>query len=356
MYGCLQTADRLAGTNMTTPYTPPLTLIPPISLLCSRNKANQAAVALLPGGFRAMKQKFAAHGHDPDSVSGQTEGGVVKVYRPAVFEQLRHHCSIEEYDYLQSLDVSMLQCLTVNSKSGGAFWVSTDGKILVKTIKHYEAKLLRKLLDSYVLHVLTGPSAIGNILGLYRIRGRFSGTKYILVSKNVFPNPGVQCEKFDLKGSTVGRLSDSSSAVSKDLNVLQSNKKFVLGERARLAVLQLLARDTEFLARWRLMDYSLLVAVEQARHGDYGGRFSPVGPGGTLLSSASQDSGKVVLYNPGANLIFHMGVIDFLQAYTFRKFLETLFKSLYCDGKRISSVNPGFYAKRLVEFIQNITI
>jgi len=65
------------------------------------------------------------------------------MYRPALFEKLRGHCMVSEQDFLCCLEKEALQCLNSDSKSGQAFWVSTDGKLVVKTIKHYEAKTLR---------------------------------------------------------------------------------------------------------------------------------------------------------------------------------------------------------------------
>ena len=212
-------------------------------------------------------------------------------------------------------------------------------------------------MDSYALHVLSGPSTLGNVLGLYRVRGRFPGSRYVLVSKNVFPAPHVSGAKFDLKGSTVGRLAGASSAVAKDLNILQSGKQLQLGPAGKAAVLEVLARDTEWLAKWRLMDYSLLVAVEMARDSPNSGRFSDGGQGmaGCQISTAPGDGGKLVLLSPASSLIFHMGIIDFLQTYDCRKLLEHFFKSLYCDGKRISCVSPKYYAKRMLDFIAGIT-
>ena len=46
----------------------------------SQGSAHLAA-SLLPEGIRAVKQKSAAHGFDPESVYGSIEGGAVKAYR-----------------------------------------------------------------------------------------------------------------------------------------------------------------------------------------------------------------------------------------------------------------------------------
>jgi 1-phosphatidylinositol-4-phosphate 5-kinase len=333
-----------------------------VNLVMGHKSANAAtaAAAALPSGIRSVKQKQAAHGFDPSVVYGNVveTGTSVKAYRPALFEKLRQHCGILDEDYIHSLEPQFLQCLNSDSKSGQAFWVSTDGNVVVKTIHQYECKTVRKFLDSYALHVLTGPSTIGNILGLYRVKGKFTmRSKYILVCKNIYPsNVYGSSEKYDLKGSTVGRIAASSSTVLKDMNLLQSGKQFALGPAAKDTILRILQRDLEFLSKWRLMDYSLLVAIEQSRGGYNERERFPAGSSITpgRLSVAPSDGGKVVI--PGANpLVFHFGIIDYLQTYTLRKWLETLIKSLYNDRKRISAVAPKFYAKRLLEFFANIS-
>ena len=93
------------------------------------------------------------------------------------------------------------------------------------------------------------------------------------------------------------------------------------------------------------MDYSLLVAVEKAGSSD---------ERRLQMAKSFKNGGKIVL--PGAHgQVFHFGIIDFLQKYTFRKVIETLIKSLYADRKKISAVNPSYYSKRLLEFLANIT-
>jgi hypothetical protein len=98
------------------------------------------------------------------SVSGE-----VKAYRPQLFLKLRANSGVNEDVYLQALGTECLQCLKADSKSGQTFWRSNDpdNTIVVKSINHVEAKTLVRLLDSYALHVLTGESALANLLGNY---------------------------------------------------------------------------------------------------------------------------------------------------------------------------------------------
>lgn len=52
-----------------------------------------------------------------------------------------------------------------------------------------------------------------------------------------------------------------------------------------------------------------------------------------------------------ADEVYYMGIIDILQQYDLRKMGETVIRSIYQPPGGISSVSPGFYARRFVEFM-----
>ena len=55
-------------------------------------------------------------------------------------------------------------------------------------------------------------------------------------------------------------------------------------------------------------------------------------------------------------IVFHMGIIDILQPYNFRKKVEHALKSITSQGSTISCVDPTTYACRFLEFMEkNIT-
>ena len=285
--------------------------------------------------------------------------GELKVYRPAVFNSLRRNAGVPDELYLQCLKVDNLNCLNSDSKSGQAFWKSADDTIVLKTLKHYEVKNLRAVLDNYAAHALTDYSCIAGVLGLYRVKTRkklwgaipINEYKYFIACKNVYPrNSWHIVGKYDLKGSTVGRRASPSSTVLKDLNLLESDTKLHLGP-ARPVVLHALQRDVNFLKRHRFMDYSLLIAVERNPTSHIKRFISRITK---PLSVAPADAGKIAVLG-GDGLIYHVGIIDFLQKYSFRKWLETLIKGLFHDPRKISSVDPELYARRCYAFISHVT-
>lgn len=195
--------------------------------------------------------------------------GVVKIYRPRLFGILREGAGVDERMFQRSIDADQLISLSADSKSGQAFWQSSDGLVVLKTIKHYECINLRRIIDPYAAHVLQDHSCIAGVLGLYRVRLRHSRRPvYLLACKNVYHsrsdnNRIAPRTRYDLKGSTVGRAKSASSSVLKDLDLIRSDRCFKLGTDSKLALMHALERDSQFLSRFRFMDYSLLVDVEE---------------------------------------------------------------------------------------------
>jgi hypothetical protein len=294
--------------------------------------------------------------------------GQVKAYRPVLFKKLRQAAGISEEEFHASLNFAeeSLSCLSADSKSGQAFWVSKNRMVVVKTIKPYECRNLRGMLDSYAEHVLLSPNeaaaagldegcggtCISAVLGVYRVTLKHGGRRYFMVSKNVYPAGSIQ-RRYDLKGSTVGRKAKPPSQVLKDLDLMTSGLTLSLGQRARKTLLRTLERDAVFLRSNGFMDYSVLVAIEPigtTQPPEYQNRFEQTG----VVSLLDQDKGKLVL-SGGDGLIYHFGVIDFLQRYTFRKVLETFLKGFLDDASKISCVAPSVYARRMLSFIAKYT-
>jgi Phosphatidylinositol-4-phosphate 5-kinase len=135
-------------------------------------------------------------------------------------------------------------------------------------------------------------SLLTRFCGLYSVKVADAGglsnndeeEKYFLVMNSVFPPEASQfiSERFDLKGSTVGRecseeekLAKGSHAVLKDVDILKEvevmrsiSPTFALpdcgiciGPAAKAALLSQLRRDLALLVECSVMDYSLLVGV-----------------------------------------------------------------------------------------------
>jgi hypothetical protein len=108
---------------------------------------------------------------------------------------------IEEMEFYDCIQPHNLYKITTESKSGQNFWISKNGKIAIKTIKAYECRNLRHVLDHYNSYLESSsqslssyepnnskPSCIASVYGLFRTRRNYNPFHtYYLVCRNVFP-------------------------------------------------------------------------------------------------------------------------------------------------------------------------
>jgi len=241
--------------------------------------------------------------NDAKAVYSYFPNGNIKTYHPNIFKNIRRSITntnsdtsnsksnnnnnnndISKYNefnekiYMKCLHYDNLNCLSSDSKSGQSFWVSNDGSIILKTIKHYELKNLLNILIDLNDHMINSksigyPSTIASIIGLYKVTLISGHKKYFMACRNVYPNQNINIninqskyksikiiKKYDLKGSTIGRRASINSNVKKDLDLMESGYLLSLGYKSKEILIQSLIRDTEFLSKHNFMDYSLLVA------------------------------------------------------------------------------------------------
>ena len=101
---------------------------------------------------------------------------------------------------------------------------------MLKTIQHREYKLLRSILRDYYHYLKDNPnSLLIKFFGLHRLQFQSdlakedeSGKIYFVIMGNVFNVKDKIYERYDIKGSTVGRTNKSQNpnATKKDLDFL----------------------------------------------------------------------------------------------------------------------------------------
>ncbi|XP_027528875.1 phosphatidylinositol 4-phosphate 5-kinase type-1 alpha-like, partial [Neopelma chrysocephalum] len=145
------------------------------------------------------------------------------------------------------------------------------------------------------------------------------------------------------------------------------------------ALCKTLQRDCLVLQSFKIMDYSLLVAIHnmdlaQREQGLADGaaptdtrRPAPqkalystamesiqgeARRGGTIETD-DQMGGIPARNSRGERLLLYIGIIDVLQSYRFVKKLEHSWKALVHDGDTVSVHRPSFYAERFQRFMCN---
>ncbi|KAE8689489.1 1-phosphatidylinositol-3-phosphate 5-kinase FAB1A [Hibiscus syriacus] len=251
----------------------------------------------------------------------------VTCYYAKWFETLRKVCCPSELDFIRSLS----RCKKWGAQGGksNVFFAKTlDDRFIIKQVTKTELESFIKLAPKYFNYLSEAirsrsPTCLAKILGVYQVtrkqpKGGKESRMDVLVMENLLFRRNVT-RLYDLKGSSRSRYNPDSSGSNKvllDQNLIESmptNPIFV-GNKAKRVLERAVWNDTAFLASNDLMDYSLLLGVDEEKH-------------------------ELVI-----------GIIDFLRQYTWDKHLETWVKaSGILGGPKNASptvISPEQYKKR----------
>ncbi|CAL0307850.1 unnamed protein product [Lupinus luteus] len=339
-----------------------------------------------------------------------------KDYCPVVFKHLRKLFQVDPAVYMSAIcGNDALRELSSPGKSGSIFYVTQDDKLMIKTVKKSEVKVLIRMLRSYYQHMSRFEnSLLTKFYGVHCVKPIGGQKIRFIVMGNLFCSEYPIHRRFDLKGSSHGRMADKpeeeidETTTLKDLDLnyvfhLQRNWSQVLTKQIEL--------DCKFLEAEKIMDYSLLVGLHfrddntcdkmglspfLLRTGSWDSyQYEKFMCGHRFLEAELQDSdhvksGRKSLIRLGANMpaiaeqiarsdfdqyigsgirhlnpnskgetydtILYFGIIDILQDYGISKKLEHAYKSLQVDSTSISAVDPKLYSKRFREFVGRIFI
>ncbi|KAA8540200.1 hypothetical protein F0562_024237 [Nyssa sinensis] len=209
------------------------------------------------------------------------------------------------------------------------------GKVKYTVICYYAKQVTKTELESFIKFapgyfkylsesIGTGsPTCLAKILGIYQVtskhlKGGKESKMDVLVMENLLFGRNVT-RLYDLKGSSRSRYNPDSSGSNKvllDQNLIEAmpTSPIFVGNKAKRLLERAVWNDTSFLASIDVMDYSLLVGVDEEKH-------------------------ELVL-----------GIIDFMRQYTWDKHLETWVKaSGILGGPKNESptvISPKQYKKR----------
>lgn len=237
-----------------------------------------------------MDGVFKRRGFDPAVVPGLQvldflleDEYPFKAFAPDLFKQLRQLEGIDDKKYIDILSASANERLSEGA-SGAFMFFCGGGEFIVKTIRDREAKVLHKMLPSYARYIKQHPdSLLCRFLGSYSLEV-YSQTFYFVVMLNCFDPTAFINDRFDIKGSWVGRSAEPAKK-SKKVVCRHCNEYFipskgesckvVVGEheaavvfkdndlRTKISlppeqarkVLHILTRDSELLGKLGVLDY-----------------------------------------------------------------------------------------------------
>jgi 1-phosphatidylinositol-3-phosphate 5-kinase len=258
------------------------------------------------------------------SQSGKVEFHVTCYYAKQ-FDVLRKKCCGGDMDYIRS----MSRCRKWGAHGGksNVFFAKTmDDRFVVKQVTSTEKISFLGFAPRYFNYLTESlnsgsPTSLAKIVGLYRVsvkQAKGNRELDLLVMENLLYARNVS-RLYDLKGSVRSRYNSDVTGNNKvllDENLLEmmpTSPIFVSGVAKHL-LSRAVWNDTGFLAREQVMDYSLLVGVDEDRQ-------------------------ELVL-----------GIIDFIRQYTWDKQMETLVKaSRILGGSRNAAptvISPEQYKTR----------
>eukprot|EP01117_Protostelium_nocturnum_P010082 TRINITY_DN3598_c0_g1_i1.p1 TRINITY_DN3598_c0_g1~~TRINITY_DN3598_c0_g1_i1.p1 ORF type:complete len:366 (-),score=122.46 TRINITY_DN3598_c0_g1_i1:41-1138(-) len=285
-------------------------------------------------------------------------------YSPFVFDNIRTNFGFETGDYLRSLGgTETALCELVSpGKSGSFFYYSVDYRFIIKTVVEAEMEFFREFLKYYYQYMIQNPNTLlVRFYGMHMVQPRGTGRElYFVVMGNTLQSEFGIIEKYDLKGSTVGRFASekekaNENVILKDLDIAMK-RKIRLGKEAKKRLMDQLEKDTKLLAENNVMDYSFLVGVTIP---DTTKLRKP------LIDEDSSQSTKRAptsafkcdyggIYSEDKDEIYFFSVIDIFQAWNVRKKVENTFKSLIHEADAISAVRPDAYRERFLKFLNEI--
>ncbi|KAF5003970.1 hypothetical protein FDECE_9510 [Fusarium decemcellulare] len=200
-----------------------------------------------------------------------------KIFYAEQFDALRRKCGVAE-----RIVESLSRCLKWDSKGGktkSVFLKTLDDRLVLKSLSPIETSAFLRFAPGYfnimaeaLFHDL--PSVIAKMLGFFQvfIKNPVTGTDIkldLLITENLFYDRSAT-RIFDLKGSMRNRKIQSTgeqNEVLLDENMVEYiyESPLFAREHSKKLLRASVWNDTLFLARQNVMDYSLMVAVDEAR-------------------------------------------------------------------------------------------
>ncbi|PIO71952.1 1-phosphatidylinositol-4-phosphate 5-kinase [Teladorsagia circumcincta] len=214
-------------------------------------------------------------------------------------------------------------------KSGSFFYRTQDDRFVVKQMSRFEIQSFVEFAPHYFEYVKTAVvenklTALCKVYGVFRVGYKSKATQLkfdILVMEYLFYKHNVN-QVWDLKGSLRNRMASTGKSTSDlvllDENLMKDlwNKQLYIYPHAKAALNQAISNDSHFLSSQHVMDYSLLVGVDET-------------------------NGELIL-----------GIVDYMRTYTLDKKLESWVKIVAIPGAHLPTIlSPEMYCTRFSEAI-----
>jgi len=310
--------------------------------------------------------------------------GTLTAYAPRLFEEIIELDDTgrgirKSLDLKQNFNRILKSGINGGGKSGEFFFFSDDNRFIIKTVSDAELQVFKAILPSYTKYLKLNPnSIIAKIYGIFSFEIAEPNETYNLIlmrNINGYPSDCVD-RKYDLKGSTVGRIAvkdpDITKKELKDLGVLKDldfdrfEEKIHIDSSSKDKLYKMLQKDIKFLSSMGLVDYSLAVyVIDRNKHNQKENEEEEDRSGlkksnktNSSTSSRNSKSGEslVALKSTREEKYYHIGIIDYLIKFNLRKRSEVFFKKLGALNPNldISVQKPAYYGERFIKYMKKI--
>ncbi|GLE00568.1 hypothetical protein PINS_up009325 [Pythium insidiosum] len=219
-------------------------------------------------------------------------------YEPHAFKKIRERFGVTNEAYIRSLSATAKERLSEGA-SGAFMFFSADGGLIVKSTSKEECTFLRSIAQQYADYLCENPNSL-----LTRFYGchclELYGKQFsFVVMANLFDTDQVIHSRYDIKGSWVNRHADKPKK-GKKVTCRHCNRKYVFQNAAHentncpsrlgghepnvvlkdsdltqklmldrdiaLDLYKQLCADTDLLCSFGIMDYSLLMGVNEVEY------------------------------------------------------------------------------------------
>jgi 1-phosphatidylinositol-3-phosphate 5-kinase len=257
------------------------------------------------------------------------------VYFARQFDSLRRKCGIEEI-MLKSLERSDVWDAE-GGKSRSNFFKSSDDRFIIKTLVNAwnvaDLQVLLEIAPAYFEHIESTakkPSVLAKVLGFFtvEVKNFETGQSHksdLIVMENLFANMSIS-KTFDLKGIQTRKVKPGKGKPGKTMFdgewiEGQQRSPIYITAYSKPVLHEAVKHDVDFLAKSNIMDYSLLLGVDEEKHQ------------------------------------IACGLVDTIGSYTFAKTLEYKAKQgLNSAGKEITVIPPAEYQERFVTAMESYFI
>ncbi|KAH8583307.1 phosphatidylinositol-4-phosphate 5-kinase [Cryptosporidium sp. chipmunk genotype I] len=310
-------------------------------------------------------------------------------YNPMVFRKIREICNISPESYVRSVgpeqllgnmvlgNLSSMNELCSEGKSGAFFYYTTDGRFLIKTVGKKTAVFFRSILSKYFSHIESNQnSLITRIYGLHALRFKkpllqpFNSIReqilsngnsilrkkskihkiFFIVMENIFHTPVEIHRRYDIKGSWIGRstpliLQEDKTIALKELDMKSNKEMLHINQQDQIDLLKQLEIDCRFFEIYNIMDYSLLIGIHYVQDES---------PNIKSLIENRNNRKFVGILSSDQKKVYYLGFIDFFSTWSAIKKFERLYKTITIGSSNgISAVPPDKYSMRFMKFIKS---